>query len=130
MIRSLAGDTDFTLDLLPYGMKGDDRLSSCVHSLLLRIPECKSEDQPGLGREDWLDAFRRCSNGCIRALSLPLFSIEEESEEAALSSILKAGLPFPKSPSIQVEEHRGLVDAGHHAIAFSEIGRASCRERV
>jgi serine/arginine repetitive matrix protein 2 len=81
-----------------------------VTAVTLRFPH-------GLGVEEhqlWINAVRRCHSHFLRSLSFPSHTgrflshgtgVDTEADtKRSLLSILAAGLPFPKSPSVQIKE--------------------------
>ncbi|KAI0262113.1 hypothetical protein BC834DRAFT_972323 [Gloeopeniophorella convolvens] len=115
------------LDLLPlidpeHVATGEIPDSGQVITLTLSVPTASSSGAPldFTARtqlcQGWISAFRECAEYTLRALSFPtqsgrLFAPTpsaawDDNLQTSISAILSSGLPFPKSPSVQLGETR------------------------
>ncbi|KAJ3746083.1 hypothetical protein DFH05DRAFT_1483662 [Lentinula detonsa] len=105
-----------TVDLLPieYDLnKGSSCVGTRLETLQFQLPFNASPSNPS--RETWISAFQRSAQSTLRNLSNPGFSqtggdiegpnqLLEQDRRRILESILQTGLPFPKSPSLQLAD--------------------------
>ncbi|KAJ3824333.1 hypothetical protein F5880DRAFT_1560595 [Lentinula raphanica] len=116
-----------SVDLLPleYDL---NQVSSClgtrVKTLHFQLPFNTISSNPS--RESWISAFQRSSQATMRNLSHPGGSkpngdlegpnqLLEQDRRRILESILQTGLPFPKSPSLQLTDEMTLARGGNVA---------------
>jgi hypothetical protein len=116
-----ASAPSIVLDLLPVDADNLDTgvipENSCTTTLRFDIQDCPvggESDVSARARQQWMLAFERCFQFTLRSLSFPSHSgshvvhgpnvdLELDTERSMLS-ILASGLPFPKSPSVQLDE--------------------------
>ncbi|KAF8834263.1 hypothetical protein BDN67DRAFT_1072748 [Paxillus ammoniavirescens] len=110
-----------TLDLVP--LTCQELEEGHVHSsgpvVTIALSQCTSVGgRTGLG--EWLPPFRQCCQYTLKSLSslstkgfLVHGTTSEPEMQKPVLSILASGLPFPKSPSMQIEEsqHGRVVDS-------------------
>lgn len=113
-----AGDGHLTesvaleLDLIP--LNEELKMSSmCLTTVRARLL-LQGETQEDLQRqiEQWRSAFQRCSRSTIRSLSYPTVSDKTDytncqDPKHLMTPLLDAGLPVPKSPSVQILDGQG-----------------------
>ncbi|KAJ3994859.1 hypothetical protein F5050DRAFT_1771157 [Lentinula boryana] len=105
-----------TVDLLPieYDLnKGSSCAGTRLETLQFQLPFNAIPSNPS--RELWISAFQQSAQSTMRNLSNPGFSqtggniegpnqLLEQDRRRILESILQTGLPFPKSPSLQLAD--------------------------
>ncbi|KAF9072476.1 hypothetical protein BDP27DRAFT_1400887 [Rhodocollybia butyracea] len=90
---------------------------SGIRTIQFKVPTTSSNPS----RESWLSAFQRSSQSTLRILSNPSFShsggnfdrpnqLLEKDRRRILESILETGLPFPKSPSLQLADESASIE--------------------
>lgn len=103
-----------SLNLLAIGADNIDAGLMTEQSMVTNVELRYPSDMDAATRECWESAWKRCSNHTRRSLSFPSQSgrylalgagvdLEADTKSSVLA-LLAAGLPLPKSPSIQIEE--------------------------
>ncbi|TDL16312.1 hypothetical protein BD410DRAFT_844516 [Rickenella mellea] len=134
------------LDELESGVYTEKPIS-CLH---LRVPADNRHDNnaPSDAFNKWREAFQKNYDFTVRSLSFPSqpgsfmphgpgVDLEQDTRQSVLS-ILAAGLPLPKSPSLQIEDiqKNAAVDAPHQereergwwALRFQQVLREFQRQ--
>ncbi|CCL98499.1 uncharacterized protein FIBRA_00497 [Fibroporia radiculosa] len=112
--NSASADGAITLDLLPVDIH---QLESSLRSKAGLVVDISVvlPDTPEDSRRDWLAALQQCQQNTVHSLVFPTHIVDSESLHGAdldlkndsyraVKSIVASGLPFPKSPSMQLED--------------------------
>lgn len=113
-------DEQLSLDCIPLNLDNIDSESfpdpAALYTVVLSVPDPNLRHSPSAPsgtsklartREDWLTTFQKSIEHTLRSLSFPTTASSSDLDldtRQSIMNIISAGLPFPKSPSIQVDE--------------------------
>lgn len=147
-------DEQLTLDCIPLDLGNIDSESfpnpAALYTVVLSVPDSSSHrSSPAPSgtsnfartRAEWLSTFQQSVEHTLRSLSFPTTASSSDLDldtRQSIMNIISAGLPFPKSPSIQVDEMlMGVVkddtmmereERGWWEVRFQQVLRETWRE--